>query len=91
MFDGICEALHQELDQLDETYSKGNGKLNMQDLEIIDKATHALKSISTYAAMKGNSEYSYDGNGGSYARARSRTTGRYMSRDYEPREEYRRY
>ena len=93
MFDGICEALHNELDQLDEKYSKGNGQLNMQDLETIDKATHALKCMATIEAMKGNSEYgSYDGNGGRYARGRSRTTGRYISRDYEPREEsYRRY
>lgn len=87
MFDGIVEVLHHELDALDEKYSKGNGQLNMQDLESIDKATHALKCLATYEAMKGNSEYgSYDG---SYARGRSRRTGRYISRDggseYDPR------
>ena len=52
---------------------------------------HALKSIKTYDAMLGHSEY----DGGSYARGRSRTTGRYISRDegYEPRDggSYRRY
>lgn len=98
MFEGICEALHHELDQLDEKYSKGNGQMNMQDLETINKATHALKSLATYEAMKGSSEYggSYYGgsNGGSYeggsnARGRSRTTGRYISRDSRDYDPYR--
>lgn len=79
MFNGICEAMHRELDEMDEKYSNGE-QLNKQDLETIDTIAHALKSIATYEAMKGASEYSgYDG--GSYARGRSRTTGRYMSRN----------
>ena len=77
MFEGICDALHREMDMLEEKYSSGNAQLNPQDLEHIDKMAHALKSLATYDAMKGNSEY----DGGSYARGRSRTTGRYMSRD----------
>ena len=86
MFEGICEAIHKEMDMLDEKYSSGNAQLNGQDLEHIDKMAHALKSLATYEAMKGNSEYggSYEGGsyaGGSYARGRSRTTGRYISRD----------
>ena len=95
MFEGICEAIHKELELLDEKYSKGT-QLSGQDLEHIDKMAHALKSLKTYEAMDGNSEYggSYD----SYARGRSRTTGRYISRGnemtagYDPREgSYRRY
>jgi len=88
MFDGICEAIHSELDQLDEKLASG-AKLTGQDLEHIDKMAHTLKSLETYKAMKGNSEY-----GGSYARGRSRTTGRYVSREEgpgyreEPRDEY---
>ena len=46
---------------------------------------HALKSLKTYEAMAGNSEYggsyecgSYEG---SYARGRSQRTGRYISRE----------
>jgi hypothetical protein len=88
MFDGICDAIHRELDVLEDKYSKGT-QLSGQDLEHIDKMAHALKSLKTYEAMEGHSEYggSYDG---SYARGRSRVTGRYVSRDgYEP--EYRRY
>lgn len=81
MFEGICEAIHKELDLLEEKYEKGT-QLSGQDLEHIDKMAHTLKSLKTYEAMLGNSEYdggSYDG--GSYARGRSRTTGRYISRD----------
>jgi len=71
----ICETLHREMEMLDEKYANGN-QMNSQDLEHIDKIAHALKSIATYEAMQGSSEY-----GDSYARGRSRTTGRYMSRD----------
>lgn len=74
MFEAICEALHREMDHLDEKLS-GGAQLSGQDLEHIDKMAHALKSLKTYEAMIGNSEY------GSYARGRSRMTGRYVSRD----------
>jgi hypothetical protein len=90
MFEGICEAIHKEMDILEDKYEKGT-QLSSQDLEHIDKMAHALKSIKTYDAMLGHSEY----DGGSYAGGRSRTTGRYISRDegYEPRDggSYRRY
>ena len=90
MFEGICEAIHKEMDMLDEKYARGT-QLSPQDLEHIDKMSHALKSLATYDAMKGNSERgSYEGSydGGSYRRGRSMTTGRYVSRDespYDPR------
>ena len=58
MFNNICEALHRELDMLDEKYANGS-QLNNQDLEHIDKMMHALKSIATYEAMKGDSEYGF--------------------------------
>ena len=90
MFRAICEAIHREMDQLEEKYTSG-AQLSAKDLEDIDKMAHALKCLKTYEAMEGNSEY----DGGSYARGRSRMTGRYISRDdgYEPRDggSYRRY
>ena len=90
MFEGICEAIHKEMDLLDEKYSKGT-QLSGQDLEHVDMMAHALKSLKAYEAMAGNSEY----DGGSYARGRSRMTGRYVSRDegpYDPRtSQYSRY
>ena len=93
MFEGICEALMREMETIEEKVSKG--QMNNQDLDHIDKIAHALKSLKTYEAMEGNSEYSGYGSGeGSYARGRSRTTGRYISRDsYDSRDggSYRRY
>lgn len=76
MFDGICEALHREMDQLNEKFANG-AQMSGQELEHIDKMAHALKSLATYEAMQGSSEY----DGSSYARGRSRMTGRYVSRD----------
>lgn len=89
MFEGICEAIHKEMDMLDDKYSKGT-QLSGQDLEHIDKMAHALKSLKAYEAMAGNSEYGGSYDGGSYARGRSRMTGRYISRDggYESRDGY---
>ena len=86
MFEAICEAIHKEMDALEEKYEHG-ADMNAQDLEHIDRMAHALKSLATYEAMKSRSEY--DG----YARGRSRTAGRYASRDgYDSRDDgYRRY
>jgi len=93
MYHAICDAIHKELDQLEDKYS-GGAQVTGQDLEHIDKMFHALKCLKTYEAMDGNSEYdgSYKGSYDSYARGRSRTTGRYISRDdgYDSRD-YRRY
>jgi len=80
MFEGICEAIHREMDSLEDKYSKGT-QLSGQDLEHIDTMAHALKNLKTYEAMCGGGEYD--------TRSR-RSTVRY-SREYEPREEYRRY
>ena len=75
MYEGICEAIHKELDILDEKYAKGT-QLASQDLDHIDRMAHALKCLKTCEAMEGHSEYD-----GSYARGRSRYTGRYVSMD----------
>ena len=87
MYHAICEAIQREMDKLEDKYSSG-AQVTSQDLKDIDMMAHALKCLKTYEAMEGNSEY----DGGSYARGRSRTTGRYISRDegYDSRE-YRRY
>ena len=87
MYHAICEAIHTELEKLEQKYS-GGAQVTSQDLKDIDMMAHALKCLKTYEAMEGNSEY----DGGSYARGRSRMTGRYVSRDdgYDSRD-YRRY
>ena len=71
MYEAICDAIHRELDVMDEKLASGKTTLNSQDLEHIDKMAHALKCLKTYEAMEGHSDYD------SYARGRSRTTGRY--------------
>ena len=88
MFENICEAIHREMHELDKKYANGT-QLSGKDLEDVDKMAHALKSIATYEAMKGESGYEGD----SYARGRSRMTGRYVSRDggYSRDEGYHRY
>jgi hypothetical protein len=88
MYKAICEAIHREMDQLEDKYT-GGAQLSGKDLDDFDKMAHALKCLKTYEAMEGNSEY----DGGSYARGRSRMTGRYISRDdgYDSRDGYRRY
>ena len=50
MYTKIVDALHDELEILDERYANG-GKLSAADLDMIDKATHALKCLATYEAM----------------------------------------
>lgn len=94
MFDNLCRAVHRELSMLDEKFTDPNAQMSGQELDHIDKMTHTLKSLAAYEAMEGHSEYDgYSGN--SYARGRSRMTGRYVSRDespYDPRiSQYGRY
>ena len=52
MFEGIFEAIHREMDSLEEKYEKGT-QMSAQDLEHIDKMAHALKSLKAYEAMIG--------------------------------------
>lgn len=85
MYEGICEAIHREMEQLDQKFANG-AQLNGQELDHVDKMAHALKCLAAVETMQGNSEYGGSYDDGSYARGRSRTTGRYVSRD-----SYRRY
>ena len=66
MFDGIYEAIHKELDALEEKYEKGT-QLASQDLDHIDRMAHALKSLKAYEAMIGECEPE-----SSYAKVRKR-------------------
>lgn len=57
MFDGICEALHRELDNYDNKLMGGKAPMSSQDLDVIDKMAHALKSLATYSAMAERKAY----------------------------------
>ena len=83
MFEYLENAMCEEMERLNEEY-KGGKEITSGDLAKADLIGHALKSLAGYEAMKGSSEYdgaSERSYGGSYARGRSRTTGRYISRD----------
>lgn len=80
----IKEMLCDELDNIAK-----RGELSPGSLETVDKLTHSLKSVVTIMATEDYDEggASYDGADGgamggySGRRGRSRTTGRYVSRD----------
>lgn len=62
----ICETLNKELEEANEKIRKSGGKLSAGDLEVIDKLTHAIKSVKTTIAMiEADGDYSrdYDGMG----------------------------
>ena len=51
MYKAICDAIHRELETLDEKYSKG-AQMSGSELDAIDKMVHTLKSLKTYEAME---------------------------------------
>lgn len=67
MFDGIVDAIHREMDMLDQKYSAEKTALSVADLEHIDKMAHALKCLVGYEMYLRSNEDS-----GSY-----RNRGRY--------------
>ena len=50
MYNAICDELHRELSDIDARYVNG-GRMTEQELDHINKITHTLKSMKTYAAM----------------------------------------
>lgn len=92
----LCDILTRELEDANEKIRKAGGKLSSGDLDVIDKMTHALKSIKTTIAMmeaEDEDGYSnrgympYYGGGMSYAgrtNAKRDSMGRYSreGRDY---------
>lgn len=79
MFEHIENAMCEELERLNDEYKSGK-EITSGDLAKADLIGHALKSLATYEAMKG-SGYDEGTSERSYARGRSRTSGRNMSRD----------
>ena len=68
MFDGIVDAIHREMETLEDRYAKGDRQMTDTDLNAVDKMAHALKCIATYDAM---------------IRAEERGRKRGYSRDYD--------
>ena len=74
MFEGIYEAIHREMDALEEKYASG-AALSGTELETIDKMAHALKCLATYEAMKSAEKYD---------RYPRRKPERYSEREMDP-------
>lgn len=63
----LCEKVTEEISDINEKIDQNGGKMSSGDLEVIDKLTHALKSIKTTIAM---AEYDDD-----YSRAEGGNAG----------------
>lgn len=76
----LCETLTGEVKEMNAKIRAAGGKMSPQDLENVDRLTHALKSIKATMAMdeedEGYSEY-YPMDGGSSYRRRRDGMGRY--------------
>ena len=85
----LCETLSDELKAVNEKIRSAGGKMSSGDLEVVDRLTHAIKSVKATIAMmedddgySGHYPYYYtDGSNrgmmrGSYARRRD-SRGRY--------------
>ena len=73
----ICDMLNRELDEYSEKVRKAGGKLSAGDLEVIDKLTHAIKSVKTTIAMiEHEDDYSNDGRSYEYNRGGNRSNAR---------------
>ena len=54
----LCETLSRELADVNEKIHSNGGDMSAGDLELVDKLTHALKSIKTTIAMMESEGYS---------------------------------
>lgn len=63
----LCEKVTEEISDINKKIEQNGGKMSSGDLEVIDKLTHALKSIKTTIAM---AEYDDD-----YSRAEGGSAG----------------
>lgn len=59
----LCETLDRELREANEKIRLAGGKLSSGDLDVIDKLTHAMKSVKTTIAMvESEDDGGYSGN-----------------------------
>ena len=49
----LCEVISRELEDVNQKIRSAGGSMSAGDLELVDKLTHALKSIKTTMAMMG--------------------------------------
>ena len=75
-FEALEKEMCKELEAIEQKMKAGT-EMSIQDLDRVDKLTHAMKSLATYKAMKEAEEYEMDGMSGRRGRAMN---GRYISR-----------
>lgn len=81
----VCETLNRELEELNEKIRKAGGKMSAGDLEVVDKLTHAIKSIKTTIAMieaEGDYSNEYGNIGGDSMNRRSMDSRTMRGRSY---------
>ena len=79
----LLEAMCKELEKMDKKYANDIPEMSVQDAEKVDMLFHALKSATTYYAMKESEEWDEkEQSGRSYRRGRD-AMGRYVSRDMD--------
>ena len=58
----LCEVISRELEDVNQKIRSAGGSMSAGDLELVDKLTHALKSIkTTLAMMESEDEGGYSG------------------------------
>lgn len=57
----VCESLYKKLDEYNEQIRKANGNLENNDVSLLDKLTHAIKSVKTTIAMLEAEDKGYSG------------------------------
>ena len=56
MYENVKYKLHRELDRMDEKYMPDGKEMSMIDLEVIEKASHALKCLKAIEEPKAAAE-----------------------------------
>lgn len=57
MTDNLMRKLYRELDKMDEKYAEDQKELSMADIELLDKITHTLKSLTAIEDAGMSREY----------------------------------
>jgi len=74
-YEALEKAMCKELEAIEQKLKNGT-EMSVQDLDRVDKLTHAMKSLATYKAMKEAEEYE----GGMSGRRGRGMNGRFVSR-----------
>lgn len=63
MYENVKFKLHRELDRMDEKYMPDGKEMSMIDLEVIEKASHALKCLKSIEERQAQTSDRYQARG----------------------------